>query len=137
MHRFAFTVTNLSTRPGWFREESSGPAHCFTLFCGLRQLAFTCQVLASSRVGPCHGEMLHIPANLSQRCMPLFNSQLAGSADAASATPDGPLSARASCPPSLSCPVWAGRIAARQVNGGPGALARPAILTRRSAGHRV
>jgi hypothetical protein len=60
-------------------------------------------------------EGLLFPANRSQRCMPLFNSYLAGSAGAASATPGGPLSARASCPPSQSCPVWAGRIATRRV----------------------
>jgi hypothetical protein len=65
------------------------------------------------------------PSTLSQRCMPLFDSHLADSAGAASATPGGPLSSRAGCPPSLSCPFWASWIAARQVT--PASLARPAL----------
>jgi hypothetical protein len=67
------------------------------------------------------------PSTRSQRCMPLFDSHLAHSAGAASVTPGGPLSARAGCPPSLSCPFWAGRIAARRVT-----PASSALPTRRS-----
>jgi hypothetical protein len=120
--------TTLSARPEWFRdsEELSGPAQS----CGNRQLAFPagCQQRSESA----REMLLHcctLPANRSQGCMQLFNSHSAGSAGAASATPDGPLSAQASCPPSLSCPVWAraGRIAARRVT--PASCARP---TRRS-----
>jgi hypothetical protein len=104
MHRLAFTVTSLSARPWWFRKESSGSIQS----CGNRAGCYN----EPSRPVTC----CTLPANRLQRCIPLFSSHSAGSAGFASATPGGPLSARASCPPSLSCPVWAGRIAARQVN---------------------
>jgi hypothetical protein len=63
-----------------------------------------------------------LPANRSQRCMTLFSSHLAGSAGRWHRV--GHTRWPIFRPPSLSCPVWAGRIAARQVT--PACRARPA-----------